>query len=123
VWEHSTHVFYGFELYYFDYCVSYWLLLNQSLSVLLSLSLTSWYWWMQPYVVENSVSPGKNYGFNEPLADGIPSLPEYLAEYCDAAVSVALFHSSHFNYILVTVDFFWVQMVDEFLVLLSIHML
>jgi acyl-CoA dehydrogenase len=38
-----------------------------------------------PYVVENSVSPGKNYGFNEPLADGIPSLPEYLAEYCDAA--------------------------------------
>ncbi|KAG0609553.1 hypothetical protein M758_8G193400 [Ceratodon purpureus] len=38
-----------------------------------------------PYVVKNSVSPGKNYGFDEPLADGIPSLPEYLADYCDAA--------------------------------------
>ena len=42
---------------------------------------------MQPYVVKNNESPGKNYGFDEPLADGIPALQEYLAEYCDAAVS------------------------------------
>ena len=46
---------------------------------------------MQPFVIKNSVSPGKNYGFDEPLADGIPSLSEYVAEYCDAAVSAISF--------------------------------
>ena len=47
---------------------------------------------MQSYVVKNNESPGKNYGFDEPLADGIPALQEYLAEYCDAAVSGSCFH-------------------------------
>lgn len=46
---------------------------------------------MQPYVVKNNESPGKNYGFDAQLADGIPSLAEYVAEYCGAAVSAACF--------------------------------
>lgn len=46
---------------------------------------------MQPYVVKSNESPGKNYGFDAKLADGIPSLAEYVAEYCGAAVSAACF--------------------------------
>jgi len=57
---------------------------------------------MQPYVVKNNESPGKNYGFDEELADGIPSLSEYLAEYCGAAVSAAYFHRSRFHLILIS---------------------
>lgn len=38
-----------------------------------------------PYVVKSNESPGKNYGFDAKLADGIPSLAEYVAEYCGAA--------------------------------------
>lgn len=41
-------------------------------------------------MVKNKDSPAKNYGFDEPLPDGIPSLSEYLLDYCAAAVSCSL---------------------------------
>lgn len=44
----------------------------------------------QPYVVKNKECPARNYGFDEPLPDGIPSLSEYLLDYCEAAVSCSL---------------------------------
>lgn len=87
------------------------------------LPLTSWYRWMQPYVVKNNQSPGKNYGFDDLLADGIPSLQEYLAEYCDLAVSTASFYRSRFHSIGNSLICFFVQMVDRLIVLFSIHRL
>lgn len=42
---------------------------------------------MQPYVVKNNESPAKGYGFDDPLAEGIPVLSDYLADYCSVAVS------------------------------------
>ncbi|XP_024401951.1 probable acyl-CoA dehydrogenase IBR3 isoform X2 [Physcomitrium patens] len=38
-----------------------------------------------PYVIDSDELPGKNIGFSKQLVDGIPSLPEYVAEYCSAA--------------------------------------
>lgn len=55
---------------------------------------------MQPYVINSDEIPGKSIGFSKQLADGIPSLPEYVAEYCRAAVSEAYFHGSPFHFIL-----------------------
>ncbi|XP_024360890.1 probable acyl-CoA dehydrogenase IBR3 isoform X2 [Physcomitrium patens] len=37
-----------------------------------------------PYVINNNQSPAKGFGFDEPLTEGIPTLQEYLAEYCSA---------------------------------------
>lgn len=57
---------------------------------------------MQPYVIDSDELPGKNIGFSKQLVDGIPSLPEYVAEYCSAAVSEAYSHGSPLHFILIS---------------------
>lgn len=66
-------------------CLSYFILFLDHLDIVVD-DFGGW----QPYVVKNKDCPGKNYGFDEALPDGIPSLPEYLVDYCAAAVSYSL---------------------------------